>query len=236
MSGSAEPLRLEAWSRLHALVMLGACIVAAAMGTPWPISAVALVSFTVLLLHGRKVWIAGLRAALPNAVTMLRVAAVAGIGLAWHGASGVLLAAVVIGVFALDWVDGWLARRMVASSAFGAHFDMEADAFLVLALGVELFTRGQLGGWILVSGLLRYATVLFGAVIAPRAGDMPRSRLGSSACGILITCLIVALVFPNAFGTACAAVGTALVVYSFSLSFYGSYLRRSPAPLRSPTA
>jgi phosphatidylglycerophosphate synthase len=235
MGAGAEPLRLEAWSRLHALVMLVGCAAAVAMGQPWPVSAVAVISFAGLLVRGRHVWATRLRAVLPNAVTMLRVAIVAGIGLFGHGTPGAWLAAIVLAVFALDWVDGWLARRTGASSAFGAHFDMEADAFLVLALDVELFTRGQLGAWILVSGLLRYATVLFGAIIAPRAGDMPRSRLGSSACGILITCLIVAFLFPNALGTVSAAAGTLLLVYSFSLSFYGSYLRRPRTELTGST-
>ncbi|HEY3592543.1 MAG TPA: CDP-alcohol phosphatidyltransferase family protein [Polyangiaceae bacterium] len=225
MDGGAD-LRLEAWSRVHALFMLGAFGVALAIGKPWPVALVAMVSLAGLLAHGRALWATRLRDALPNAVTALRVALIAGIGFYGHRASGVVLAAVVLAVFALDWVDGWLARRTDTSSALGAHFDMEADAFLVLALDLELFTRGQLGAWVLVPGLLRYSTVLFGAVMAPRAGDMPRSRLGSSACGILITTLMIAFVWPNMFGAVCAALGSALVVYSFALSFYGSYLRR----------
>ena len=37
---------------------------------------------------------------------------------------------------ALDGVDGWWARRTGTCSAFGARFDMEVDAFLILVLSV----------------------------------------------------------------------------------------------------
>ena len=37
---------------------------------------------------------------------------------------------------ALDWVDGQVARRTHTESAFGARFDMEVDAFLILVLSV----------------------------------------------------------------------------------------------------
>jgi multidrug efflux pump subunit AcrA (membrane-fusion protein) len=36
----------------------------------------------------------------------------------------------------LDGVDGWLARRHEIASRFGARFDMEVDALLILALSV----------------------------------------------------------------------------------------------------
>src|SRR4051812_27656235 len=39
-------------------------------------------------------------------------------------------------VAALDGVDGWLARRTGMPSAFGARFDMETDAALLLVLSV----------------------------------------------------------------------------------------------------
>ncbi len=36
----------------------------------------------------------------------------------------------------LDAVDGWVARRTRTTSTLGAHFDAEADAFLILVLSV----------------------------------------------------------------------------------------------------
>src|SRR5262245_48079916 len=45
----------------------------------------------------------------------------------------VLLAVVAL---VLDGVDGWIARRTGTVSEFGARFDMEVDAFLILVLSV----------------------------------------------------------------------------------------------------
>jgi len=45
-----------------------------------------------------------------------------------------LIATVLFVVFALtDWLDGWLARRLNQTSAFGAFLDPVADKFLVCA-------------------------------------------------------------------------------------------------------
>ncbi|WP_432030910.1 CDP-alcohol phosphatidyltransferase family protein [Streptomyces sp. 1222.5] len=64
----------------------------------------------------------------------------------------------------LDGVDGKVARRTGTSSALGARFDMEVDAFLILVLSVYVST--QLGPWVLLIGGMRYAFVA-AARVAP---------------------------------------------------------------------
>jgi phosphatidylglycerophosphate synthase len=56
---------------------------------------------------------------------------------------------------ALDWVDGRVARRTGTVTAFGARFDMEVDAFLILVLSV--YAARWFGTWVLAIGLARYA-------------------------------------------------------------------------------
>jgi phosphatidylglycerophosphate synthase len=56
---------------------------------------------------------------------------------------------------ALDWVDGQVARRTGTVTAFGARFDMEVDAFLILVLSV--YVAHWFGVWVLAIGLARYA-------------------------------------------------------------------------------
>ena len=64
----------------------------------------------------------------------------------------------------LDGVDGKVARRTGTSSALGARFDMEVDAFLILVLSV--YVSMSLGPWVLLIGTMRYA-FLAAARVAP---------------------------------------------------------------------
>jgi phosphatidylglycerophosphate synthase len=155
----------------------------------------------------------------------------ASVGIALHGAAGVVVAVLGIAILALDGLDGWLARRGNLTSEFGAHFDMETDALFVLIMTFELWHRHQLGGWILISGLLRYAYVLCLALVPPRGADMPRSRFGRHAFTLLVSGLCAAFALPNALGAAAAFAGTAAVSASFMRSFYWSY-RGGARPLR----
>jgi len=82
---------------------------------------------------------------------------------------GGLLAMVVVGTccLVLDGVDGAVARARGETSAFGARFDMETDAALLLALCVAVPALGLAGWWAVAIGGLRYGYVAAGW-IAPR--------------------------------------------------------------------
>ena len=104
-----------------------------------------------------------LRFGAANSVTLVRMALVAGMaGLIGESPSErmewLLVAAVVV-VAVLDGVDGWLARREQQVSAFGARFDMETDAAMILILSVLVWQHGKAGLWVLACGLMRYAFV-----------------------------------------------------------------------------
>jgi phosphatidylglycerophosphate synthase len=101
-----------------------------------------------------------------NHVTMIRVmimaliASLIGEPVSGEGAAAASVATAVMTV--LDGVDGWLARRSRLTSAFGARFDMETDAALVMAMSVLIWQYGKAGIWALLGGLLRYLFVLAG--------------------------------------------------------------------------
>jgi phosphatidylglycerophosphate synthase len=215
----------EAWTRWHAglvLVSLGAALF---LGRPWPVAACGVASLAAFNATNRGAWTISGRFAWANAVTALRVAVVWAVGARLSSAPETLLAFVVLGLFALDGLDGWLARRQGTASAFGALFDMEADAFFVLTVELVLFQRGDLGAWILVSGVLRYVYVLVRAFVPARRADVARSRFGRLAFTGLAMGLFFAFALPGLVGAACALVGTALVTVSFARSFYDSYAR-----------
>ena len=99
---------------------------------------------------------------------------------------------------ALDAVDGWLARRTSMASAFGARYDMELDALLIMVLAVIAWQTGRrrLGLW-LVRCYVRAAPL--GTGWAGRAGGRRKGRLrqpdqgsGSSCRRSAATAAIVA--------------------------------------------
>ena len=210
---------LEAWSRSNACWLIFASALSLAWGRPWPLAATALISFARLLAAHRGAFTPGGAFGLANAVTAFRLLATAALA----AAPGHWLAALVLVLFALDGLDGALARHRGASSVFGAHFDMETDALLVMTVTLLLFQSGKCGAWVLSAGFLRYAYVLCLAVVPPRGGEMPRSRFGRYAFAALMLGLIAALALPEKLAVVAAALGVAAVVTSFARSFYFSY-------------
>jgi phosphatidylglycerophosphate synthase len=122
-----------------------------------------------------------------------------------------------LGATVLDGVDGWLARRTMLASAFGARFDMEIDALLILALSVLAWRHGKAGGWVVASGLLRYLFVAAGAVAPWMRGALAPSRRRQAICVVQIAALTVAMMpaVQPPLSTLCAAGALAALGYSF---------------------
>ncbi len=128
-------------------------------------------------------------------------------------------AAASVFVTLLDGVDGWLARRHGIASDFGARFDMETDALLILALSILAWRFDKAGAWIVLAGLMRYALVAAGAAWNWLRAPLPRSRRRQAICVaqvVGLTAVLVPAVTPPS-ATAIAAVSLAALVYSFSV-------------------
>jgi len=207
--------------------MTCALLVTLLLETPWLLGGAACVSFAVLVMHHRGDWTPRGGFGVANAITLLRLGLEAIMISLLGRAPGPLLGALVALTLGLDAVDGWLARRQRISSEFGAHFDMEVDAFLVLATSVLLWLSGRCGAWVLVAGALRYGYVLCCAWWPPRGGSMPRTLLGRSAFAAVVVGHALAFTSSGPLATLCAALGTALVTLSFARSFAYGY--RAPA-------
>lgn len=117
----------------------------------------------------------------------------------------------------LDGVDGWAARRFGQSSAFGARFDMEVDALLIMVLSVLTWTYGKAGVWVLASGLLRYLFVVAGWIRPWMARPLPPSRRRQTVCVVQIVALIacVAPIVTPPISTIIAAGALAALTWSF---------------------
>jgi phosphatidylglycerophosphate synthase len=132
-----------------------------------------------------------------NMVTLVRAALVALVAGLVGEPPTVAAAAAATGlaviVELLDGLDGWLARRSAMASVFGARLDMEIDALLIMVLATLTWQHGKAGGWVLLSGLMRYAFVAAGWVLPWLARPLPPSRRRQAVCVVQIICLCAAV-------------------------------------------
>jgi phosphatidylglycerophosphate synthase len=166
-----------------------------------------------------------------NAVTLVRlglVAIVAGlIGVRDTERVAWLAVALILVATALDGLDGWLARRSRTSSAFGARFDMETDAALILVLSVLVWQHGKAGIWVLACGLMRYAFVAAGWLMAWMAAPLRSTLRGKSVAVGQLVGLGVALspVVPTPHSTMVSAVTLTALVWSFAVDIRWLWLK-----------
>ncbi len=179
-------------------------------------------------------WSAAGRFGWPNRVTLARLVLVSLVGgvltdppaseaAAWTSAavSGVALT--------LDGVDGHLARRLNQESAFGARFDMEVDALLILLLSLLAWLLGKAAAWVLLIGLLRYLFVAAGwlwPVLSRPLFPSVRRKAVCAVQGIVLAVLLAPVVTPPlSSGLALAAL--AAIVYSFAADINWLVRRRA---------
>ena len=127
---------------------------------------------------------------------------------------------------ALDGVDGWLARRTSMASVFGARYDMELDALLIMVLAVIAWQAGKAGAWVLLAGAMRYLFVAAAYVWHWLDSPLPESSRRKAVCVVQIVGLgIVVAPFVAATASAVVAAGTlALLTWSFGVDVL--WLRR----------
>jgi phosphatidylglycerophosphate synthase len=118
---------------------------------------------------------------------------------------------------ALDGVDGWSARRTGMSSSYGARFDMETDALLILVLSLLAWQFDKAGAWVLGSGLLRYAFVAASWAVPWLQGPLPPSGRRKTIAAVQTVFLVSAIApfVPTAISTALCAVSLTLLAWSF---------------------
>ena len=131
--------------------------------------------------------------------------------LAWAGAL------VGVAVTTLDGVDGWLARRTGYASDFGARYDMETDALLILVLAVLAWQHEKAGVWIVLAGAMRYLFVASGYLWPWMNAALPASLRRKTVCVVQIVGLIV-IVSPVAAPPVSVAVA-ALTLLALTWSF-----------------
>lgn len=168
-----------------------------------------------------------------NVVTTGRAALVgvlaAFIGEAYQPRMAVTAAAVGLVVAVCDGVDGYLARRTRLASDFGARFDMETDALLIMVLSVLVWEFEKAGAWVLASGLMRYLFVAAGWAWPWLDGRLPPSRRRQTVCVVQVVTLVVVLLPIVGGGLAAAAAAASLALLTWSFAVDVAWLWRARA-------
>jgi CDP-diacylglycerol--glycerol-3-phosphate 3-phosphatidyltransferase len=146
---------------------------------------------------------------LPTGLTLLRIALipvfVAVFFMSFRGAN--LLCAALFGLAALtDWLDGYLARRLDQTSAFGAFLDPVADKLMVAA-ALVLLVQAIPTPWMAVA-----AIIIIGREIAVSALREWMAQIGSQRR--------VAVSMIGKFKTTAQMVAVLLLLYREPLSFF----------------
>jgi phosphatidylglycerophosphate synthase len=126
----------------------------------------------------------------------------------------------------LDAVDGWVARHNRTASTFGAHFDGEVDAFLILALSV--YVARSTGAWVLAIGAARYAFLAAGWLLPWMREPLPARywrKVVAATQGIVLT-IAAADVLPPALTQAALVGALALLSESFGRDVWWLWVHR----------
>lgn len=133
----------------------------------------------------------------------------------WRPTLVTTLVALTVVALILDGVDGCVARRTGTVSAFGARFDMEVDAFLIMVLSV--YVAQSAGPWVLAIGAARYLFVAAGWLLPwLRASVPPRywGKVVAAMQGVVLT-FAATRALPTYLATGALIVSLALLAESF---------------------
>jgi phosphatidylglycerophosphate synthase len=190
---------IEAGAGLGATVLLG-WLAREALGFPSAGIAIAAAIF-VLFMGFISFWLPEhsphKKFGIANRITIYRAALVANLAavslypsaIAEHG---VIITVAMAATFALDGVDGWIARRLKQSSNFGARLDQELDALFTLVLSFALFRMEVAGAWILIAGAWHYFYQILRASFPVFRIALPFSQRRRVICGVVVASLIIA--------------------------------------------
>jgi phosphatidylglycerophosphate synthase len=157
------------------------------------------------------------------------IAGIAGLVADSFGGSDSTTAVVVLACIALvlDTVDGQVARRTGTAKPFGARFDGEVDAFLILVLSIEV--SRDYGNWVLAIGAARYVLLIAGWVFTWLAAPLPARFWGKVVAAVQGIVLTVAASGLLSRPVGMIAVGIALLLLAESFGHSVLWLYRTGA-------
>jgi len=126
---------------------------------------------------------------------------------------------------AMDGLDGFIARKTNGETEYGAKFDMEFDAMLMLVLSWLVFAWNQAGLWVLFCGLARYLWAAASAQFIWLRKEVPGEFRRKTGCVIGVIGLICAAA-PIPHSALWAAIATGALALSFGMDTVWLFNRR----------
>ena len=205
-----------------------------ALGAPGLMAAVCMLLFAGQAALVLRYWPARMPFGWANRTTLLRSVLVLPLVawapfLTWAGQTALWVFAIAsLLALILDGVDGKVARATNSHSAFGARFDMELDALLILGLSIAVLALGIAGHWVLLLGLMRYGFVAASVVFPWLDRPLPESFRRKTVCVWQVVTLMVAVVpvTPALFASVTLGIALALLAWSFLVDVRWLHSRR----------
>ena len=147
-----------------------------------------------------------------------------------HDVPVALVVALASVALATDAVDGQVARRTGTASRFGARFDMETDAALLLVLST--YVARDVGLWVLAIGLARYVFLAAKVPLPWLRGQAPPRPWCKVVAALQGVVLLVAAsgLLPEPVAVAALLVALALLVESFAHEAWDLWRHPAAAP------
>ena len=178
---------------------------------------------------------------LPNLVTLLRILLIpliVGVFYLpddWLSFEGKNVAATAVFIIAAitDWLDGYLARRLNQTSAFGAFFDPVADKLVVVGALVVLLTLGRVDmvvGLIIIGREIAISALREWMATVGQGRSVAVAFIGKLKTVLQMVAIPLLLFEDNLFGLIdCSALGTVLIYVAAVLTVVSMlyYLRRA---------
>ena len=178
---------------------------------------------------------------LPNLVTLLRILLIpliVGVFYLpddWLSFEGKNVAATAVFIIAAitDWLDGYLARRLDQTSAFGAFFDPVADKLVVVGALVVLLTLGRVDmvvGLIIIGREIAISALREWMATVGQGRSVAVAFIGKLKTVLQMVAIPLLLFEDNLFGLIdCSALGTVLIYVAAVLTVVSMlyYLRRA---------
>ena len=182
---------------------------------------------------------------LPNSITWLRIWLIPLFVAVFYLPDGLLpkhlINLVAAGIFALasltDWLDGWLARRLDQTSAFGAFLDPVADKLMVAAallVLVDLDRAGIVASLIIIGREIAISALREWMARAGQSKSVAVSFVGKLKTTAQMTAILLLLYHDPLLGVSCQWLGRWLLDIAAFLTFWSMvhYLRMAWLAMR----